>query len=452
MDGRRLAALGGVIETFYARAAEGGPWDIDALRGYLGTDFCHVLYMNDQGIILQGVSSGISDAELHHYLTHWAGRDEIGPSLFARSPRNAVTNEMLMSRAEFEGSEVYEGFYEPGRVVHFAVGYLPVDRGLNCGVSVQNARESGPIRPETLQDIDVVIPHLRRAMQIARAVEATRRQADAVNGLLAHWGLGLIQCDRQGTILALQGEAESMLRKARGLVCSRGGRLRLADEGADRRFATLLLNPGDALMHSGTTLYLDDPRDGSGLELTVLPFEGNGVPDEQRLVLCRRAGQPGSIDRRYLRQRYKLTPAEADVMAHLLVGRTLVDIATTRGSRIETIRGYVKQLPAKAELLEPGAACLHRLAGYWTAPPGRAGTVAGGHGLRCAGAAWPDPGDAACPTPLLSQGHWTGPEKKTPHGAGFGGFTGSWWTSWNQYLVEVGSASVELHPVSRSIP
>ncbi|MCP1674414.1 DNA-binding CsgD family transcriptional regulator [Natronocella acetinitrilica] len=347
MHQRRLAEFNRVIESFYARAAEGEAWDVAALHRYLATDLCHILTINCGGIIVEGASSGVSAAEVEHYIRNWAARDEIGPKLFARSPGRALTDEALMSREEFEGSAVFEGFYEPGGVTHFAVGYLPVGPQLNCGISVQNGRGTGPIRPETLRDLDTVIPHLRRAMALRWRIAEVRRASEASSGLLSNWGLGLIQCDRSGLITALQGEAEALLAGSGAMVRCASGRLRLADEGADRRLAMLLRDPGAALLHAGATLYLDDPCGACGLELTVLPFEGNGVPEGLRLVLCRRTGEASSIDRRYLRRRFRITPGEADVLAHLLDGRTLAEIAAARGSTIGTIRSYVKQLRRK---------------------------------------------------------------------------------------------------------
>jgi DNA-binding CsgD family transcriptional regulator len=49
----------------------------------------------------------------------------------------------------------------------------------------------------------------------------------------------------------------------------------------------------------------------------------------------------------HLRQTYGLTPAEASVAARIAVGHGLADIATERGSALETVRRQSKQILAK---------------------------------------------------------------------------------------------------------
>ena len=66
-----------------------------------------------------------------------------------------------------------------------------------------------------------------------------------------------------------------------------------------------------------------------------------------RLILLRDAQRPAVVDRHYLRRRFHLTPTEADVLARLLLGETWTAIADARGSTLETIRSYLKELRKK---------------------------------------------------------------------------------------------------------
>ena len=349
MNTREFEALNEVIESLYCSAAEGKPWNVARMRDFLGTDFCHVLYMSDGGIILNGFSAGMSDGDRRHYLDAWAEHDAIGPILFAHTTGAATPNEALMSRGELEQTTVFEGFYEPTGVIHFAVGYLPAGDGINCAISVQNDRRGGPIRPITLKYIDLLTPHLQRAMRFSRQLEALHDQREAMDRLLVQWGLALIRCDACGRIRSWHGDAEAVLEKFRALLRCPGGRLEVKDADAAKRLQALLTDPLHGPSCVGPTMYLHHPATGAGLELTILPTseDMDGSAGDDRMVLIRDANRTATVDRHYLRRRFHLTPAEADVMGHLLLGKSLLAIAETRGSTLETIRSYIKGLRKK---------------------------------------------------------------------------------------------------------
>ena len=206
---------------------------------------------------------------------------------------------------------VIEGLYNS------AVGYASVGDGLNCAISVQNDRRSGRIRPRTLEHISLLVPHLQRAIHVSQQMQALQEQAEAFDQLLLRWGLGLIRSDRQGHIHGIQGQTEQMLARCRSLLRCSGSRLELSDTGAEPRLRALLENPLHGQPYGGPTVYIHDPRTGIGLELTVLPIppDTQDMAQGDRLILLRDAQRPAVVDRHYLRRRFHLTRAEADVLA-----------------------------------------------------------------------------------------------------------------------------------------
>lgn len=346
---RKLLALNSVIEGLYASAADGSLWDAEEVRRVLGTDCCHLLFMSDAGMILDGRSSALAESVRRQYLEYWAEHDVRAAAVIARTAGPAVRDSDIFAGSELESSPVFEGFYEPNDMIHFAVGHQTLDNGVLCGISAHNGRSTGPTRTGTLQRINLLVPHLRQAARINELVRAAQARAAVGDSLLFQWGIGLLRCDASGRVHDSQGHAEAMLARFDSVIGVLRGRLHVRDPGGQLRLQSLLLDPNHGAPSMGPTIAVQDPRTGAALELTVLEFRpAREVAGEgDRLVLLRESGRPPRVDRHYLRRRFDLTPAEADVLAQLMIGGSVATIAEERGSTVKTIRSYLKTTSRK---------------------------------------------------------------------------------------------------------
>lgn len=167
---------------------------------------------------------------------------------------------------------------------------------------------------------------------------------------------GVIFVDAAAKPLLANRAGEAILAAADGLASARQGLVAsaaTATAALKRAVGEAALAGAGRGLHAGRAMALSRPSGRRALEVLVAPLPRN----EERIGIVRAAAVVFVSDpeheqrtpRELLRQLYGLTPAEAELAAALVGGRTLNDFADETGRRVETVRKTVKQVFAKTE-------------------------------------------------------------------------------------------------------
>lgn len=333
-------ALIGIVEGLYASAVQGQPWDVEAIRSWVGTECANICLISAEHVIYGGACSGLTQSDQQRYLRHWADDDALAATLLS-CRRPLCTDAEAMTRPALEATSVFQGFYEPLGIAHQGLAQAPLADGSAVGISIQNGWPAGPVAVDALSRAGIVTRHLRRAVELGATVRLAERRLEASERLLAYWRVGLLHCQPDRRVVATQGGAEALLRRPEFGLRLQRGRLRIAEAAADRRFGELLQSPGQTCSRS---LALRSSDGATALELTVI----EGAAGEH-LVVLRDATQANRLDLDHLRQRLGLTRTESEVLGHLMMGRDVQGIAEIRGCTLATIRSYLKTLRRKLD-------------------------------------------------------------------------------------------------------
>ena len=206
-----------------------------------------------------------------------------------------------------------------------------------------------------IEMVERLLPHLRQFVRVRHALVQAKALATSVTKLLDTTGVGVVQLDRRGRILAANDLARTMLRTGDPLS-DRDGVLRTAVPGENAQFQSLLrraLPPFGAQGESGSmvvTRRTELPHPA----LHVVPVRTSETDVRSwrvaALVLIVDARNIPAFDRALVQHAFGLTGAESEVAVMLAQGHSVLEIGDATGRKATSIRVHVKRILAKLGL------------------------------------------------------------------------------------------------------
>ncbi|HUZ05725.1 MAG TPA: LuxR C-terminal-related transcriptional regulator [Acidobacteriaceae bacterium] len=203
--------------------------------------------------------------------------------------------------------------------------------------------------------MNFVLPHLHRAFQIYERLEiAAARSALAID-VLDSLSVGLILVGTDFRLIFASDLADRVLRTGQ-YFSSVGGRLRTARSRNGVRLQRLIIDSvrtSAGLMGSaGGTVQLDGDK-GTSLSLLVSPLRmaslGFGLMQPAAILLFADPDAKALAPEQKLRQAFRLTPAELQLLTGLLNGQKLAEYAKSVGITYGTARIHLKHLLQKTD-------------------------------------------------------------------------------------------------------
>ncbi len=255
---------------------------------------------------------------------------------------------------EFRRGRFFLEWAKPQGWVDVAVAVLDKSAGGWGFLGISRNATNGMVDDEMRRRLALVVPHVRRALRIGRAIE--RRQADAAtfSDILDRLSAGLLLLDAQGRIVHTNAAADGMLRDGR-LLRAIGRRLAGADAQAERalRETAILPRPeGLRLDHEGVVVPLrtcDGERYiARAMALAGAVPRGTGEAAEATTaVFVRRAAMDPLSAPDIIAESYKLTPTELRVLFALVEIGGVPDVAASLGIAETTVKTHLSRLFAK---------------------------------------------------------------------------------------------------------
>ena len=206
-----------------------------------------------------------------------------------------------------------------------------------------------------LDSIRHLLPHLRQCIRVQQALAGAGALGETLEGLLDTTGLGIVQLDGRGRIVAANDRARDVLRTGRGLF-DEGGFLYARtpeDDGELQGLLTRALPPFGAQGAGGSTLV----RRSAALPPLVLHVNPVGRQETDSrvwpvaaLVVVVDPASGTDIDPRVAAVALGLTGMESRVAVLLARGMSVRGIAAATGRNESTIRSHVKHMFTKHRL------------------------------------------------------------------------------------------------------
>ena len=212
-------------------------------------------------------------------------------------------------------------------------------------------RSKAPQQAEIRDRLGMLLPHVRRAITAETRLQSIRQEREALAEALDNVADAVALLDRSGRVVRANRAAEAAIRHAGGMDRAADGRLVLATSAARTAFAgalaqcasPLLWTPGAGVMPP-VRIAIPRPQ-GRPLMLTLqpLPKELSGAFNAVALLFI---ANPDAlpVDRSAaLRNAYKLSPGEAQLVQALAGGETLKEFAARNNVSYETVRSRLRR-------------------------------------------------------------------------------------------------------------
>lgn len=228
-------------------------------------------------------------------------------------------------------------------------GYVALDDGSLMGFAVYRERCVRGFEPEDLMLMEALRPHLARAVDVHRRLDAETTVRRCGDEILDHLALGLVLLDERERVCFANDAAQRAARRNDGLDLSPSG-LRARDPAVQRRLAALLRDAASTIHaldagHGGAVRVARD-TDGLAYEVVVSPaprFERCVAAEPAAvMVLIHDTAEAPLPSEHVLRELYSLTAAEARIAAYLASGMSVDDIAAVAEVSRQTVRNQLK--------------------------------------------------------------------------------------------------------------
>ncbi|WP_346913087.1 helix-turn-helix transcriptional regulator [uncultured Roseibium sp.] len=295
------------------------------------------------------LTPGANPDSLVAYNRHWWRHDPLSV-LAAKTPSGRFISVADIDRDTYFSSAFYNEFRRFTGYGNYGVT-VPLFRERNAFSTfvLQTSPKKDEFEAQTLQKTRLMVPHIERAVSIARKLHRLDLQRSLIDCSLRSDHAGLILVDAKQRCLYLDDEAEDLLASETGIVVKNGA-VQLRNAKTDIRLKSAIQSCARIEPHRpcGKPIQVQRGHVQSELTIDVLPYRLNtsnphGAP-AAAMLLIRDPDRGKVADVEDLRARFDLTPAEAALALEMLKGDGRAAAAARCGISINTARTHLMRI------------------------------------------------------------------------------------------------------------
>ena len=296
-----------------------------------------------------GYYRGMRNEEVEEdYFRHYHHRDERVPRLWQLPDSRLVHVSSLYTELEKKTSAAFNEALPRGGYQHGLNVRLDGPEGTRVTWTFANPRQLGVWETRQVERIEYLIPHVRKFVQLRQALASSKALNSSLGGLLDNDRAGVIQLDRNGSILEANDRALKILERDDGLYQENGTLLAWlpADNTRLQKLVAGALPPsgGQAAAGSMTVRRVGDSRRLMlGINPVAAPTLDFGARRVAALVLLTEPGGRPRLDAKLVSDVLGLTAAESRVAVMLSEGMSAPDIAVTTGRQPSTVNTLIQR-------------------------------------------------------------------------------------------------------------
>jgi DNA-binding CsgD family transcriptional regulator/PAS domain-containing protein len=245
----------------------------------------------------------------------------------------------------------YQEWMKPQNYVDNAFAILDKSASSYATFAIARTRSQGFAGEATRHRMNLLVPHIRRAVLIGKTIDFREAQAAAFEMILDQVSAGIFLLDERGIIVHSNRLGESLLKEGRTLFCSNG---RLASRsgkarGLITRFCTSAKS-GDRMIGGDAVCVLLRAADEQDCVAHFLPLAAGARRKVGRAsgavaaVFVRKAAPEMTSPLEAAAQNYKLTPRESQVLHGVLEVGGVADVAGALGISEATVKTHLQHL------------------------------------------------------------------------------------------------------------
>ncbi len=353
-----------LIDRCYEAATDDDLWPelLKEIRQFLDGHGATLLFTDAQlRPVGRFFSDNVSPESIADYQAHFHTVDIRMQRAVPGALNMIATDHDLVDDAIINGHEFYQDFLRSAGHRYIVTAVLDLDDGSHAFCSCHRGLKQDHADSEILDRAGLLLPHLRRSLQLRNRVSVVRAKSEAALEVLDGLGQAVFLVDTEGHILWQNAWADRLLRQQDGLMTS-DSELRALSASASTALQELIGSAIDASnrprARPGGLMSVPRPSLKRPYQVLVTPLARG--PD-MKLASRQLSTTPSaaifimdleqeSVPRtEVLRTLYNLTPAEVRLAIALGSGATAKDYAEETELSVHYVRWLIKQVEAKTD-------------------------------------------------------------------------------------------------------
>lgn len=292
---------------------------------------------------------GISQESLKSYALEYAREDLLAHHLIASPIALFYASNLDIPNPErFPEARFYREWVVPQGIA-YAAGSIVLREGVwLTQLILQRAPHHPPFTREELDQLNQLVPHLQRAIQMRQRLAELQFGQNVLAGGLDVLAMPTLLFDEYGRVAHYNRSASPILNE-RSTLWLENGHLLTRDAAATRKLNLELSNAirasqGDGAELNGVVLLPRKGRMPLMLMIAPLRLTGDGAMQGAALLFAFDPETTPTITADSVRRLFGLSEAETELAVALCSGQTLDDAAHERGTSIHTTRSQLKSI------------------------------------------------------------------------------------------------------------
>ncbi len=349
-------AVGLFYDAAYTQGAEAWSAVAQQLMQIVGARGC-VMQIADMraGRSQLLTAPGCEGLNMAAYAEHYVRRDIWAREATPERSNKAILLHELVTPDIWERSEIYNDFVRPGSNFFWCLGVaIPLPDGQVGLLGLLRERDSTHFGAEEGSLIDILLPHLRRSLQLTHHLRGLELDLAHARASLDALSIGVAICGAEGKVRVANRIAEEILDLGDGIGWKDGETVALTDPDLQLRFRRLIAGAArrTGLEPSGSGGAIRVERqDGAPLKVLVAPLPEAQHSGAGAMILIDDPERNTAPAIEALKALFGLTGAEARLARRLAHGEsTAPEIAAEFALSPQTIRTQMKSIHRKMEV------------------------------------------------------------------------------------------------------
>jgi DNA-binding CsgD family transcriptional regulator/PAS domain-containing protein len=307
-----------------------------------------------QGLSVQAFGGEIGLESIQRYNQRYARTDPFRLGLIRQNRIGVFHGDDVVPAEAFLQTDLYRNGLGPFGVRYVTLVPLTLSVRRFEAVSIWRAPEDGCMHADGVRLLELLLPHLRQALEIHRKLDVTQHRLAGAEAIADASATATLLITRQGTVLHTNAAARSLLERESATLALSDGILTARDSLLRTRMKDFFLGitlSSRPILDKKQVTALALPRSSSPQPLQMiaspLPLDRRSGEPAELLVLITDPDKSASCPDDALRTLYRLTHAETEVANALLMGYNLDEIADLRRCRVGTVRSQIKSILGK---------------------------------------------------------------------------------------------------------
>ena len=335
-----------LIAALYEAAVYPSRWKAVLSQLCATSDFEAAFLFSSDGNTQNSVVTPSGEEIFSKFLTGgWQEKNERMFRMLNKGQHGFVHDLDVFDAEELNSVPIYKDFLHPLGLGYGAGTFVQSPRSHQMILSLERRRKSGVVGAETIELLDMIRPHLARAVMLT--IEVQKRQTELTLQGLSAADVPAAVITEQAKLVA----ANALFARLESQIFFRSfDRVRLRDRRADQVLETALrsISTDATAAVRSVPIAATDADPASVVHILPLRNEAQSFSSEGSAILfISQAADEKEVPHALLRGLYDLTKAEAKLAACILNGEDLRAASVTLGIGYETARSVAKGIYAK---------------------------------------------------------------------------------------------------------